>query len=192
MGEAFAFLCGHTPRIIPQRSGHNPSTSLVPTNAPSGRPARLAGRDRLGRPDVAAGEAVALLTTDYPPGFLRWMTFRDHVWAATLHGILAGSMALMVPGIPQRDRRVLLTRATNPGRAIMPVPAATWRPSSSSFPYLLLEVQRHADIVVHVTKTDPHPWPSVLSCPVELPFGNMSGDPPGTRGCPCFLALRGI
>ena len=23
MREAFAFLCGHTPRIIPQRSGHN-------------------------------------------------------------------------------------------------------------------------------------------------------------------------
>ena len=58
--------------------------------------------------------AAALLTTDYPPGFLRWMSFRDHVWAATLHGILAASLALQVPGIPQRDRRVLLALASMP------------------------------------------------------------------------------
>ena len=63
---------------------------------------------------IAAGEAVALLTTDYPPGFLRWMTFRDHVWAATLHGILAASLGLLVPGIPARDRRVLLALASMP------------------------------------------------------------------------------
>jgi hypothetical protein len=31
---------------------------------------------------IAAGEGAALLTTDYPPGFLRWMSFRDHIWAA--------------------------------------------------------------------------------------------------------------
>ncbi len=63
---------------------------------------------------IAAGEAAALLTTDYPPGFLRWMTFRDHVWAATLHGVLAASLALLVPGIPRRDRRVLLALASMP------------------------------------------------------------------------------
>ena len=63
---------------------------------------------------IAAGEGAALLTTDYPPGFLRWMSFRDHIWAATLHGILAASMALLVPGIPQRDRRVLLALASMP------------------------------------------------------------------------------
>ena len=63
---------------------------------------------------IAAGEAVALVTTDYPPGLLRWMSFRDHIWAATLHGILAASMALLVPGIPQRDRRVLLALASMP------------------------------------------------------------------------------
>jgi hypothetical protein len=63
---------------------------------------------------IAAGEGAALLTTDYPPGFLRWMSFRDHVWAATLHGILAGSMALLMPGIPPRDRRVMLTLASMP------------------------------------------------------------------------------
>ena len=44
---------------------------------------------------IAAGEGAALLTTDYPPGFLRWMSFRDHVRAATLHGILAASLALL-------------------------------------------------------------------------------------------------
>jgi NhaP-type Na+/H+ or K+/H+ antiporter len=33
---------------------------------------------------------------------------------ATLHGILAASMALLVPGIPQRDRRVLLALASMP------------------------------------------------------------------------------
>src|SRR3712207_814688 len=63
---------------------------------------------------IAAGEGAALLTTDYPPGFLRWMSFRDHIWAATLHGILAASLGLLVPGIPPRDRRVLLALASMP------------------------------------------------------------------------------
>ena len=63
---------------------------------------------------VAAGEGAALLTTDYPPGFIRWMSFRDHIWAATLHGILAASLALLVPGIPPRDRRVMLALASMP------------------------------------------------------------------------------
>ena len=63
---------------------------------------------------IAAGEGAALLTTDYPPGILRWMSFRDHVWAATLHGMLAASLALLVPGIPPRDRRILLALASMP------------------------------------------------------------------------------
>jgi len=63
---------------------------------------------------IAAGEGAALLTTDYPPGLLRWMSFRDHVWAATLHGLLAASLGLLVPGIPARDRRVLLALASMP------------------------------------------------------------------------------
>ena len=63
---------------------------------------------------IAAGEGAALLTTDYPPGFLRWMSFRDHVWAAALHGLLAASLGLLVPDIPQRDRRVLLALASMP------------------------------------------------------------------------------
>jgi hypothetical protein len=63
---------------------------------------------------IGAGEAAALLSTDYPPGFLRWMSFRDHIWAATLHGILAASLGLLVPDIPPRDRRVLLALASMP------------------------------------------------------------------------------
>ena len=63
---------------------------------------------------IAAGEGAALLTTDYPPGIFRWMSFRDYVWAATLHGILAASLGLLVPGIPARNRRVLLTLASMP------------------------------------------------------------------------------
>jgi hypothetical protein len=63
---------------------------------------------------IGAGEAVALLTTDYPPGLLRWMSFRDHVWSATLHGFLAASLGLLVPDIPPRDRRVLLALASMP------------------------------------------------------------------------------
>ena len=63
---------------------------------------------------IAAGEGAALLTTDYPPGLLRWMSFRNHVWAATLHGLLAASLGLLVPGIPARDRRVLLALASMP------------------------------------------------------------------------------
>src|SRR5215207_11165872 len=80
MSEAVSSLWLY-PRIIPRHSGHNtritaahrpdsprligrktdarrirshaPSTGLLPTNAPSGRPGRLAERDRLGRLDVA-------------------------------------------------------------------------------------------------------------------------------------------
>ena len=63
---------------------------------------------------IAAGEGAALLTTDYPPGFLRWMSFRDHAWAATLHGILAASLGLLLPGIPPRDRSVMLALASMP------------------------------------------------------------------------------
>jgi hypothetical protein len=63
---------------------------------------------------IAAEEGAALLTTDYPPGFLRWVSFRDHIWAATLHGILAASLALLVPDVPPRDRRVLLALASMP------------------------------------------------------------------------------
>src|SRR5215204_1716491 len=63
---------------------------------------------------IATGEGAALLTTDYPPSFLRWMSFRDHIWAATLHGILAASLGLLVPDIPQRDRRILLALASMP------------------------------------------------------------------------------
>jgi hypothetical protein len=43
---------------------------------------------------------------------------------------------------PARSRRSP-ARATDPGRATTPVPAASCRRSSSSLPYLLLEVQRH-------------------------------------------------
>ena len=57
---------------------------------------------------------AALLATDYPPGFLRWMSFRDHIWTATLHGILAASLALLVPGILPRNRRILLALASMP------------------------------------------------------------------------------
>ena len=63
---------------------------------------------------IAAGEGAALLTIDYPPGILRWMSFRDHVWAATLHGMLAASLALLVPSIPPRDRRILQALASMP------------------------------------------------------------------------------
>jgi hypothetical protein len=63
---------------------------------------------------IAAGEGAALLTTDYPPGYLRWMSFRDHIWAATLYGILAASLGLLVPGIAPRDRRVMLALASLP------------------------------------------------------------------------------
>ena len=119
-------LIGHKTDARRTRS-YAPSTSLIPTNALSDRPGRLAWRDRLGRLDVTqeypsrradehdrGGEAVALLTTDYPLGFLRWMSFRDHVWAATQYGILAASLGLLVPGIPMRDRRVMLALASMP------------------------------------------------------------------------------
>ena len=41
MREAFAFLCGHTPRIIPQRSGHN--TRMTAANR--GDAPRFLGRE---------------------------------------------------------------------------------------------------------------------------------------------------
>jgi len=108
-------------------SNYAPSSGLVPTNAPPDRPCRLSERDRLGRLDVAPEQAGR---RDYehdrggggrcapdhrlPSRFLRWMSFRDHIWAATLHGVLAASLVLLVPGIPPRDRRVLLALAAMP------------------------------------------------------------------------------
>jgi ABC-type Fe3+ transport system permease subunit len=63
---------------------------------------------------IAAGEVTGLLTTDYPPGVLRWMSFRDHVRVGTLHGIFGVALALLVPDIPRRNRRVLLLLAAIP------------------------------------------------------------------------------
>src|SRR5215217_5253770 len=77
----------------------------------------MSRRDRRGAALLsmnAGGGGGALLTTDYPPGFFRWMSFRDHIWAATLHGVLAASLGLLVPDIPPRDRRVLLALASMP------------------------------------------------------------------------------
>jgi hypothetical protein len=42
-----------------------------------------------------------------------WMSRRDSR-AATLHGILAASLALLVPGIPLRGRRVVLALGAMP------------------------------------------------------------------------------
>src|SRR5919112_5409034 len=44
-------------------------------------------------------------------------------------------------------------RATNAGRATTTAFAASYGPSSSSLPYLLVEVQRLTIIVAHITKT---------------------------------------
>ena len=63
---------------------------------------------------MTAAEGTALLTTDYPPGFLPWMSFRAHNQLASLHGVLAATAAITMPGISPRDRRILLGLASLP------------------------------------------------------------------------------
>src|SRR5215211_7053666 len=92
---------------------------------------------------------------------------------------------------PVKSRRSP-ARATNPGRAITPVLAASCRPSSSSLHYLLVEVQRHDQYCSTHYLNWPAPLVERTLIPIELPFRNRSRDPPGTRACPCFLDLCGI
>src|SRR5215211_8218651 len=66
---------------------------------------------------------------------------------ALLRNIQAGEAA------PPVGSRRSPARATNAGRATTPAFAARCRLSSSSLPYLLDEVQRHINIVAHITST---------------------------------------
>jgi hypothetical protein len=54
---------------------------------------------------------------------------------------------------PVKSRRSS-ARATDADRATTPAFEASCRPSSSSLPYLLDEVQRHINIVAHITRTE--------------------------------------
>jgi hypothetical protein len=56
----------------------------------------------------AAIQGSALLTTDYPPAFIPLMSFRNHLRFANLHAACSAALALLIPGIPPRDRRILL------------------------------------------------------------------------------------
>lgn len=64
---------------------------------------------------VAAGEGAAMLTTAYPPRVAAgWLSFRQHVAVANLHGLFIAGLALLVPGVPRRGRLALLALALVP------------------------------------------------------------------------------
>ena len=96
------------------------------------------------------------------------------------------------PAKPLPLRVAIASPSDKPGRAITPVPAASCRPSSSSF---LTSYSRYNDtkgIVSHITKTGPHSWWSLLSPPVEVAFANRSVDLLGSRAWTWFLDLGGV
>ncbi|WP_376098031.1 hypothetical protein ACE7GA_07860 [Roseomonas sp. CCTCC AB2023176] len=64
---------------------------------------------------VGAVEGTAMLTTDYPPRtLLGWMSLRQHVRVANLHGGLIAAMGLLVPGIRPWNRALILGMAALP------------------------------------------------------------------------------
>ncbi|MXQ12386.1 hypothetical protein [Microvirga makkahensis] len=68
-------------------------------------------RNRRAAALIAADAAIqgsALLSTDYPPAFIPAMSFRDHLRFANLHAACSAALTLLIPGIPPRDRRILL------------------------------------------------------------------------------------
>lgn len=62
----------------------------------------------------AAVEGTAFLTTDYPPGILRWMSLRDHLRVADAHGVCVAALALTLRGLSPGERRVFLAFAAVP------------------------------------------------------------------------------
>lgn len=62
----------------------------------------------------AAIEGTAFLTTDYPPGILRWMSFRDHLRVADAHGAFVAALALTLRDLSPRERRMFLAFAAVP------------------------------------------------------------------------------
>lgn len=62
----------------------------------------------------AAVEGTAFLTTDYPPGILRWTSFRDRLRVADAHGVFVAALALTLRGLSPRDRRAFLAFAVVP------------------------------------------------------------------------------
>ena len=53
-------------------------------------------------------QGITDLTTDYPPGLLRWLTFRDHLSIGFVFAPLQATLVCLVPGITERQRRFLL------------------------------------------------------------------------------------
>ncbi len=53
-------------------------------------------------------QGSALLTTNYPPAFIPVMNLRSHLRFANLHAACSAALVLLIPGIPPRDRCILL------------------------------------------------------------------------------------
>lgn len=57
---------------------------------------------------TAAIEGAGFLTTDFPPGILPWMSFRDHIRAGLTTPAFIAALALLFRDIPPRERRFVL------------------------------------------------------------------------------------
>lgn len=57
---------------------------------------------------TTAIEGVAFLTTNFPPGILPWMSFRDHIRAGLTTPALIASLAFVFRDVPPRERRLIL------------------------------------------------------------------------------------
>lgn len=53
---------------------------------------------------TAGVQGVALVTTDYPPAILRWMSVRAHTRVAAAHGTAVLALGLLAPGLSRPGR----------------------------------------------------------------------------------------
>ncbi len=63
---------------------------------------------------TAATEAATFLTTDFPPGVLPWMSFRDHVRVGLIMPAGVAALAFLFKDIRPADRRIVLAMLAVP------------------------------------------------------------------------------
>ncbi len=100
---------GLIPKIISSRAHGRIDTIVFPCLL--GATVWMSRRSRPAASLVAlttATEAVTFLTTDFPPGILPWMSFRDHIRVGLTVPPSIAALAFLFRGIPPRERRFVL------------------------------------------------------------------------------------
>ncbi len=103
------------PKIISPRAHRRFDSIMLPGLV--GATAWMSRRDRPAASLVAlmtAAEGAAFLTTNFPPGILPWMSFRDHVRVGLTASAFVAALAFLFRDIPPRERRFILAMLALP------------------------------------------------------------------------------